>query len=845
MPVPSSVAPDAASVQPGDRSVANCYHCGALNVPRARWTAVVDGAPRAFCCAGCQAVAEVLHAAGLDALYARRERLAGAPATDVDDEWTGWGQGAEASGLVRTRDDGRREAALLLEGLTCGACVPLIESWLARQPGVTDVQVNYATRRAVVGWDALVVDLAAVLRAVAAIGYRAYAYDPARREALARRERRALLTRMAVAMLAMMQVMMFALPGYLAEGGVAPEHQRLLDWASFVLALPAMFYSAAPLFAGAWRDLAHRRLGMDVPIALGLAAAFTASTWSTLYGQGPVYFDSVTMFIALILLARYVELAFRQRAAAAIEAAARQRPDTAEHLADWPADTTQTVAAATLELDDVVLVRPGALVPADGTVIEGRSHVEEALLTGESAPLARGPGSAVFAGAVNREAALILRVEAAGEDTRLAAILRLTERASGTRPKVAQLADRAAAIFVGALLALAAVTALVWWQVDAERMLAVTFSVLVVSCPCALALATPAALAAAAGALARQGVVLARGDALETLAGVTHVVLDKTGTLTEGRVRLVACKPVQGCGRGAALALAAALEAHSEHPLARAVRTAANQTPEIRVDARQQLSGRGIEAQVDGSAVRIGRLDFVGELAGPLPAELALEVRESEAAATLAGLGNGSGWIAILVFADALRSGAEPLVAALRASGIVPVLLSGDRPESVAAVAASLGIADARAALLPEGKRDAIALLQAGGAVVAMVGDGINDAPALAQAQVSVSLGGATPLAQWIADVVVLPDRVELVAATIAGARRAFAVIRQNLVWAALYNAIAIPAAAFGYVTPLAAAIGMSASSLLVVGNALRLLRPSVPINSPRPMGDDIRAGIA
>ena len=827
MLAPGAVAQEKSDSTSGEARPPLCFHCGTPNDVRARWIAVVDGATREFCCAGCQAVAETLHAAGLDALYAGRELPADHPAQAADDEWTRWGDGAQASGLVRTREDGRNEAALLIEGLTCGACVPLIESWLARQPGVADARVNYATRRALVGWDPAATDLARVLRAVAAVGYRAFAYDPARREALARRERRALLTRMAVALLAMMQVMMFALPGYLAEGGVEPEHQRLLDWASFVLTLPAMFYSATPLFAGARRDLVHGRLGMDVPITLGLTAAFAASAWSTLRGEGPVYFDSVTMFIALVLLARFVELTFRQQAAAAVEAAARQRPDTAERLPQWPAEGTQTIAAATLVEGDTVLVRSGALIPADGVIVDGRSHVEEALLTGESAPLARGPGDAVFAGAINRGDALVVRVRTAGEDTRLAAILRLTERAAGARPNVTRLADRAAAVFVGALLVLASVTALVWWQIDPGRALAVTFALLVVSCPCALALATPAALAAAAGALARRGVVLARADALETLARVTHVVLDKTGTLTEGRMRLVECITARAADRVAALALAAALEARSEHPLARAVLAAAPGGSDIRVESRAQAPGRGIEARVDGRIARIGRLDFVAELAGPMPADLAGRPDGGEATATLVGLGSESGWVAVLVFADALRSGAWPLVAALRDAGIVPVLLSGDRAQSVAAVAASLGVVDARAAMLPEDKREAIARLQAAGAVVAMVGDGVNDAPALAQAQVSVSLGSATPLAQWTADVVVLPDRVELVATTLATARQAFVVIRQNLIWAALYNAVAIPAAAFGLVTPVVAAIGMSASSLLVVGNALRLLRSS------------------
>ena len=830
----TAVDAPAASPRSDPGTAATCYHCGAPNPRPARWTAVVAGAERAFCCAGCQAVAETLHAAGLDGLYAGRTSVAARPESEADDDWVRWGAAAESGGLVRTLPDGRREASLLLEGMTCGACVPLVESWVGRQPGVAAARVNYATRRALVTWDPRQTQLASVLRAIAAVGYRAFPYDPARREALARSERRTLLTRMAVALLAMMQVMMFAVPVYLSDDGVAPEHRRLLEWASFVLTLPALAYSAAPFFTGAWRDVVHRRLGMDVPVVLGLVAAFAASAWSTFAGAGPVYYDSVTMFVALLLVARYVELAARQKAGDAIESIARQRPDTAERLPGWPAaGAPETVAAATLAAGDVVLVRPGALVPADGAVLDGRSHVEEAMLTGESTPRPRAPGDALWAGAVNRDNALVMRVDAAGEDTRLAAILRLAERAAATRPAVVKSADRIAAVFVAALLVLAAATAAYWWLHTPSRAFAVTFAVLAVSCPCALALATPAALAAAAGTLARNGVVLARSDALEALAGVTHVVLDKTGTLTEGRIRLAGVASVAGVVPADAVALAAAVEARSEHPLARALVAAAGGAARSAVDDVRQASGEGVSARVAGVEVRVGRPAYVAALAGAMPEELAAFARGR--ADTLVGLGDARGWHAVFAFADTLRPGARELVARLRALSVTPLVLSGDRPESVLAVAQALSIADARGALLPGDKRDAIAALQAQGARVAMAGDGINDAPALAQAQVSLALGSGAPLAQWTADLVILSDRIERVADALATARRTFAVIRQNLAWAIAYNVVAIPAAAFGFVTPLLAAAGMSASSLAVVVNALRLTRPPGAVQAPGP----------
>ena len=824
----------------GDAGAGDCFHCGAPNPANREWREVVEGTSRVFCCAGCLAVAQTISAAGLASFYSSRTENAVRLGTEAADEWTQWDAAATAAGLVHIVGPNIREVALLLEGMTCGACVWLLESWLARQPGVLGVRINFANRRAAVTWNPLEAQLSSVLRAVAVIGYRAHPYDPARSEALARAERRALLLRMAVALLAMMQVMMFSIPAYISGEGVAPEHQRLLNWASFVLTLPALVYSAAPFFRGAWRDIAHLRLGMDVPVALGIGAAFVASMWTTFTGTGAVYYDSVTMFIALLLIARFCELVARQKAGAAIERVARQRPAMAERLAAWPSDATpETVGAAQLSVGDHVLVRPGAIVPADGDIVDGHSHVEQAMLTGESVPHVRGPGDAVLAGSVNCDGPLVVVVRAAGEATRLASVLRLVERAASERPNVARMADRAAAWFVGALLLLAMATAVVWWQVDSARALSITVALLVVSCPCALSLATPAAIAAAAGSLARSRVVLVRSDALEALARVTHIVLDKTGTLTEGCVRLATCTTIEGTSNSDAVALAAAVDARSEHPLARALRNAAEGHTEVGsapvVSDFRQVTGEGAEGTVDGVRVRVGRPAFVANLAGPMPAGLRQMADDESNRDSLAAMGDEHGWRALFTFADPQRPGAARLIGELRRLGITPIVLSGDRPASVEHVARTLGVADARGYLTPDDKHAAIARLQAQGAVVAMMGDGINDAPALAQAQVSISLGSATPLAQHTADVVILSDHVECAATAIGVARQTLAVIRQNLAWAIAYNAIAIPAAASGFVTPLFAALGMSLSSLVVVANALRLTR--LPEGATAPQG--------
>lgn len=819
---------DRARARGGNESSGPCWHCGEPVPPGSSWRADVAGADRAFCCAGCLAVARTIAGAGLDRYYATR--TGAPPPSRGQGVAPAWNASAEGSGLVRELDGGRREASLLVDGLTCGACVWLVESWLAREPGVVQAGVNFATRRLHVAWRGRETSLDRLVEAIAEIGYRAHPYDPARREAQARAERRTLVVRAGIALLAMMQVMMFAVPGYVSDTAIAPEHQRLLDWASLVVTIPAVFYAGWPFFAGAWRDLAHRRVGMDVPVALGIGGAFLASAWSTLRAGGPVYYDSVTMFVALLLVARLVELVVRQRAGEAIERTARALPRVAERIDAWPARRTSTIDAARLAAGDVVLVRAGTTIPADGIVLDGEALVEEALLTGESWPRARAAGDRVLAGAIARDRPLVVRVTAAGEGTELASVVRLADRAASARPRIARLADRVAAGFVAGLLSIAAASALAWLAIDPSRVLPVTFALFVVSCPCALSLATPTALAASAGALGRRGVVLARPDAIEALAKVTHVVLDKTGTLTEGKVRLSDARVATGWTRGEALALAAALEARSEHPIARALVAAHAGDPDApeapAAEALAHTPGAGVEGVVPAGRYRLGRIDYVAAIAGAIPADLGAFARAADARTSLVALGSERGFAAVFALGDVLRHGAKAMVARLAAMGIEVSVLSGDREAAAVAFASAAGIARARGDRTPGDKRDAIADLQSDGAVVAMVGDGVNDAPPLAQAQVSISLAQATPVAQLVSDVVILAGGLERIAEAIAQARRTRAIVRQNLAWATIYNVVAIPAAALGYVTPLLAALGMSASSLAVVGNAARLIRP-------------------
>lgn len=804
-----------------------CYHCG-LPVPAGTdFPVAIDGQRREMCCAGCQAVAQAIVAGGLVDYYRHRDSMPESPREAMPlalQELGLFDHPDVQRNFVRPVGEHEREASLILEGITCSACVWLNEQHIAHQPGVTAVDINYATHRARVRWDDRRIKLSQILEAIAAIGYRAHPYDAARSELLAQKERKSALWRLFVAGFGMMQVMMYAVPVYMAdEGTMTADIEQLMRWASLILTVPVVLYSAAPFFRNAWRDLKFRRIGMDVPVALGVGAAFLASLWATLTASGEVYFDSVTMFVFFLLGGRYLEMLARQKAARGIESLARALPAFASRMDTYPGGEIRRVAVADLRAGDVVLVKPGEVIPADGAIMDGLSSADESLLTGESRPVAKSPGDAVTGGSVNVGSPLTIRVDRVGESTRLASIQRLMERAAAEKPKIIETADRIAARFVGALLVLATVTGLLWWWLDPSRALWVFVSVLVVSCPCALSLATPAALTVATGTLSRRGVLVTRGHAIEALARATHFVFDKTGTLTEGRPALVETVVMRDTTVGQALQLAASMEVASEHPVARALLVAAEAAGCIPVSLEgvHAITGQGIEARFDGRQLRLGSLEFAS---GSSPAAIPDAVKQWLASGEMiVALGDEEGWMAMFRLADKPRPEAAGAMSALRAQGIELAALSGDAPETVAGIAAGLGISKAIGAMTPEGKHEVIRRMQEGGAWVAMVGDGVNDAPVLAQAHVSVAMGGGTDLARSQGDVVLLSNDLGHLAEGIAISRNTFRVIRQNLSWAFAYNFLAIPLAMTGWITPWMAGIGMSASSLLVVLNALRL----------------------
>lgn len=710
-----------------------------------------------------------------------------------------------------------RDAALIVEGITCSACIWLIERHLSRIPGILAAHINYATHRARIKWDNTRTTLPDILEAILAIGYRAYPYDRTHEENLRQKTRKTMLTRLGIAGLSMMQVMMYAVPVYLADpGSISQNMQNLMRWASLILTLPVVLYCAVPFYRASWRELRQKRAAMDLPVSLSILLTFIASSWATFTGRGEVYFDSIAMFVFLLLGGRYLETVARLRTQAATEALVRLIPAFAHYLPHYPQQTkAQEITVSQLQVGDMISIKPGEVIPCDAIIVEGMSQVDESLLSGESRPLTRQENDRIIAGSTNLFSPLIARVSHIGEATQLSAIVRLLDHAQAEKPVLARLADRIAGWFVLVLLSIALITFVFWWQHDPAQALWITVAVLVISCPCALSLATPAALSAACGRLSREGLLVARAAGIEALSQCTDVILDKTGTLSEGRLRLqqVITRDISA---QEARQLAASLETQSEHPIAEAL-----QREKICVaQAVRNYPGQGIRGAIAGQDYVIGAQDFVNAFCQqPLPdAWRNLSTQDS-----LVYLACRDKWLAVFFLRDQLRIESALCVAGLQQLGLRVHLLSGDSQEVVQHVAQTLHITDFAAAQLPQDKLNYMARLQKANRRVLMLGDGVNDAPVLAAADVSIAMGNGADIAHAAGDIILLSNNLENIPKAVIIARKARAIIRQNLYWALLYNALALPLAIAGYVTPWLAGIGMAASSILVVMNALRL----------------------
>lgn len=735
---------------------------------------------------------------------------------DDEQEWSAFSRPVAAS-------VGCWESNVLIEGMHCAACALTVEDALKSVPGVLSAEVSAGSQRARIVWSAQTVAPSRWMQAVRQSGYRAIPANDAFARERRKAESRKALWRMMVAGLCMMQVMMYAYPAYVAKpGDLSAEMEQLLRWASWVLTLPVVFFSCGPFFGNAWRDVLHRRVSMDLPVALGMLITFVVSTAGTFDPQGifgrEVYFDSLTMFVFFLLAGRWFELRLRDRTAGALEALMNRIPDSVARRK--PDGQFERVAVRRLKPEDVIRVLPGEAFPADGVLLQGQTSVDESLLTGESKPVTRVVGDEVISGSHNLAAMVEVKVERVGEATRFAQIVNLMESASTTKPHLARLADTIAKPFLMGVLVAAGLACAYWWHTDPERALMVAVSVLVVTCPCALSLATPAAMLSAAGALARRGVLVRRLDAFEALAKVDTVVFDKTGTLTRDAMVLSRTDVRAGVDPQQALLMAAALAQNSLHPASRALVIAAAQTHLVghwsAVDVVEH-AGKGLSARLSdqlhagaGKELRLGSASYCGVLS---VASKALQVF----------LSDSEGWLATFELQEDIRPDASSTVSALQAQGVTVYLLSGDASDAAQRVAQKVSIAEFKGECSPQDKLDFLRDKQAQGHKVAVVGDGLNDGPVLAGAHVSFAFGQAVPLAKAQADYLVAGSRLTDVAEAIALARRTLSVVRQNLWWAAIYNATCVPLAVAGLLPAWLAGIGMASSSLLVVLNALRL----------------------
>jgi Cu2+-exporting ATPase len=765
----------------------------------------------------------------MEAFY--RERTNKPGAAPISNPSAIFGEGVFALDRVQSEyvsaSGNLRSAEIYVEGITCSACVWLAESALKRLPGVTDAGVNQVTHRASVTWDALQTGLPEVLQSLQSVGLAGQPASAGAALAQRRSSRRRSLIELGVALLSMMQVMMFTVPLYLSDAGdITAEAKLLMNWAAMVLTLPAILYSGRSFFTGAWRDLRIlklRRVTMDLPIALAIIAGFLSSVVALVAGEGDTYFDSISMFIFLLLSARYLESSARDSSLALIERLTNAMPALAWRLVAFPMDQQGvTVPASELQPGDVVRIATGEMAAADGTIVQGVSEFDESLLSGESSPVPRRAGDSIMGGSLNLGSPILMRVTHASAHSAAAILRKLTEQAMAARPLLVQLADRIAQWIAPLTLLAAFGAALAWLAFDPARSLPVAVAVLAVTCPCALALAAPAAQALATSRLAREGLLITRPGALERIAGADHIVFDKTGTLTHGEISIEGIDLLATASRDEVLAIAVAIEHGSVHPIARALArarsNAGDAVPLPAITNSTSVPGAGVECRTGGSIYRLGTQAYVAAIAGTAPA--------LSADASLF-LGGDHGWLAAMTTDDALRPDAATTTTRLRATGLETHLLSGDRIDRVARIGQMLQFAPqcVVGACLPASKLAYAEQLSNDGAGVIAIGDGINDAPMLGKAHVSIAMGRGADLTRLTADAVLMSSQLTpLVTARLVAAKMN-RIIRQNFAWAIAYNLIAVPLAMGGCLSPAWAAVGMAGSSLIVVGNSMRLLR--------------------
>jgi Cu2+-exporting ATPase len=783
-----------------------CAHCG--ETANRVVHATVDGVEHAYCCQGCAGAAAWIASEGFGDYY--RWRSAPGPRVEAADDYGDWDR-AQMLEAHSEAADGGRAIRLALGGMHCAACAWLVDKALRQAPGVLDVRANAVDGRLHLRWDPARTPLSALLQRVGRLGYRPALLASPARDAEQRRERRRQLIALGIAGLGTLQAMMFSEALYLDTAGQMPEATRdAFRWVTAAVSAPVVFIAGAPFLRGMWSEWRMRLPGMDTLIGGGILLAWTGSLFETFRGGPQVWFDAAVMFVLFLLAARFLEARLRDANTARLDAIAGAQPAMAWRLRD---EQLEAVPARELAIGDLVQVGTGHALPCDGTVVGDDAWVDEALLTGESTPLRRRHGEAVLAGSHVHAGTLRLQATAVGAATAMSQVARQVAQAREQRPAMAGWAEAIARRVVAATLVLSALVAIAWWFIEPANAFPATLAVLVATCPCALALAVPAAIARAQSRLLARGVLALGPDALPRLASIDRVAFDKTGTLTRGEPQLLDIQPLAGRDAESLRGIAACLELGVAHPLAKAF----GEAPADRSASGAVLHpGEGVEGRIDGALWRLGRRRFVDATAGADAAD------------------DGGLWLsregrleARFDVDDAPRDDAAATVAALARDGMAPRILSGDAGARVAALGERLGIdaAHRQSRLSPEGKLSALRVLQTEGHRVLMVGDGVNDAAVLAAADVSAAMASGASLAQRQADLVLLGSRLTPLRYAMRLAGQTQAIVRQNIVWAIAYNALMLPLAALGIVGPGLAALGMALSSLAVTANAWRIGR--------------------
>ncbi len=799
-----------------------CYHCQLPIKGTPLFYAEVEGTQQPMCCPGCKAVTEAIIAGGLTRYYQHRTdsgKQAAAISERLREELLIYDQPDIQQDFVQQINNQSFQANLLIDGITCAACIWLLEKHVGSLPGVTTAHVNLSTHEAQVTWDTRQIKLSTIMLEITRIGYKALPWHADQQESLFQEENRRFIRRLAVAGIGAMQVMMYAIALYSGaiSNDMSESYRDFIRTISMIVATPVVFYSALPFFKGALRDIRIKHPGMDVPVSLAIGGAYLASLWATYTGGNEVYFDSVCMFTFFLLTGRYLELKARHSTSRAARTLTHWLPTSCLKKNQ---DSWQRVPVNHLTNNDIARILPGDSIPADGIIISGNSTVDESMLTGEFMPVTRQKGQTVLGGSMNIDNAIDIRITHTGNQTRIAGIVKLLRRAQQEKPAIAHIADRVSGWFVSAVLLISTVVYSFWFHYAPGDAFWITLSVLVVTCPCALSLATPTALTAATGHLHKLGFMITRSHVLEGLNQVNHIIFDKTGTLTRGKLNLAETRPVPGCkdSTEALLAIASALEAHSEHPIAKAF----DNVPGARLQAHNVKShiGQGIEGLVNNRLYRIGKPDFASGQCSP---------PDNRQWLLLASDNTPLCWFRI---SDSLKPEAKETIRQLMATGKKVTLLSGDRSTVVASTAKTLGINHWQGEASPDDKLAFIRHCQQQGDRVLMIGDGINDIPVLAGADISLAMGNASDLARTSADAILISQNLQQLPDAFRLTQQTLRVIHQNLTWALAYNLTALPLAASGMIAPWMAALGMTLSSLIVVANALRLDRPRLKAGS-------------